>query len=179
LERAFSVPLETAHLANSTKLKTANRIHPDPLEARVLGLAGLPVSELRKAWKVHFASDAPSVRSRVVLCQLLTWQMQSEEIGGLDGATERALIKIGEALQRDGSYETKIRGGFSRGVVLTREWKGVVHKVTVVADGFQYFGKRFRSLSDIARTITGTRWSGPRFFGLEQKHHRAPRAVAS
>jgi hypothetical protein len=51
--------------------------------------------------------------------------------------------------------------------------------VTVVVGGFQYQGKRYRSLSDIARTITGTRWSGPRFFGLEQKQKRAPRAIAS
>ena len=57
----------------------------------------------------------------------------------------------------------------SPGVVLTREWKGVIHKVTVMAGGFQHLGKRYGSLSDIARTITGTRWSGPRFFGLEQK----------
>jgi hypothetical protein len=89
------------------------------------------------------------------------------------------LIKIGEALQRDGSHEPKIRRGFSPGVVLSREWKGVLHKVTVVVGGFQYQGKRYRSLSDIARTITGTRWSGPRFFGLEQKQKRAPRAIAS
>jgi hypothetical protein len=53
--------------------------------------------------------------------------------------------------------------------VLSREWKGVIHQVTAAEAGFDYLGKRYRSLSDIARTITGTRWSGPRFFGLERK----------
>lgn len=100
-------------------------------------------------------------------------------MGGLDGATERALAKIGEALGRDGSYQPKIRNGFSPGVVLSREWKGVLHRVTAAAEGFQYLGKSYRSLSDIARTITGTRWSGPRFFGLEQKKASNPREVAS
>ena len=83
--------------------------------------------------------------------------------------TERRLGEIGKALERDGDYEPKVRRDFSPGVVLTREWKGTIHKVTVMAQGFQYLGKRYKSLSDIARTITGTRWSGPGFFGLEQK----------
>ena len=156
----------------------ADQTETDSIGTRILTLAELPTAELRKAWKSQIASDAPPVRSRAVLYQLLAWQIQSDAIGGLDSATERALAKIGEALRRDGSYEPKIRSGFSPGVVLSREWKGVAHRVTVAADGFDYLGKRHRSLSDIARTITGTRWSGPRFFGLEQKQQRASRAIA-
>ena len=94
-------------------------------------------------------------------------------------ATERALTKIGDALRRDGSYEPKIRSAFSPGVIFSREWKGVVHLVTVTVEGFDYRGKKYRSLSDIARTITGTRWSGPRFFGLEQKRQSASRGALS
>jgi hypothetical protein len=95
--------------------------------------------------------------------------MQTDTIGGLDKETARMLTKISEALTQDGSYEPVIRRTPSTGVVLSREWKGVVHRVTVVENGFQHLGKSYRSLSDIARTITGTRWSGPRFFGLERK----------
>lgn len=146
-----------------------NHAEPGSIDTDISAIAELPISQLRKAWSSHFTSDAPPVRSRAVLCQLLAWQLQSDAMGGLDGATERALTKIGVALGRDGSYKPKIRNGFSPGVVLSREWKGVVHRVTAAADGFQYLGKNYRSLSDIARTITGTRWSGPRFFGLEQK----------
>ena len=181
LERASSVALEIARLANRTKRRPqiTDRTQPGSLDFRILALAALPVSELRNAWKAQFASDAPPVRCRAVLCKLLAWQLQSDAVGGLDSATERALIKIGEALQRDGSYQPKIRSGLSPGVVLAREWKGVVQRVTVAADGFDYRGKRYRSLSDIALTITGTRWSGPRFFGLEQKQQRASRVIAS
>jgi hypothetical protein len=138
----------------------------------------MPISQLRKIWRANSSIEAPPVRSRAVLRQLLAWQIQSNAAGGLDSGTERALTKIAEALQRNGSYEPKIRGGFSSGVVLSREWKGVVHQVIAAEGGFDYRGKRYRSLSDIARTITGTRWSGPRFFGLEQKTALVARETA-
>jgi hypothetical protein len=161
------------------RLRRAENSETGSLDNKILALVEAPVSELRKVWKIQFSSEAPQVRSRAVLGQLLAWQIQSGALGGLDSSTERALTKIGEALRRDGSYDPKIRRGFSPGVVLSREWKGVVHRVTVAADGFDYLGKRHRSLSDIARTITGTRWSGPRFFGLEQKLQHASRATES
>ena len=91
-------------------------------------------------------------------------------MGGLDAGTGRKLRDVATALERDGSYEPKVRRELSSGVVLTREWKGVIHKVTVTADGFQHRGQR---------SITGTRWSGPRFFGLEQKSTRQPQQAAS
>jgi len=147
------------------------------LDSKLAAIAKLSVDELRKAWKSNFASDPPTIRSRAVLGQLFAWRVQTDALGGLDSATARSLTKIAATLQRNGSYEPKIRSKFSHGVVLSREWKGVIHKVTVVPDGFQYLGKRYRSLSNIARNITGTRWSGPRFFGLEQKE-RASRAAA-
>lgn len=151
----------------------ANCAEPGSTDSEISTLSKLSVSDLRKIWKVRFEGEAPPVRSRTILCRLIAWQLQSEAAGGLDGATERALIKIGQALSRDGSYEPKIRSGFSPGVVLSREWKGAIHRVTAADGGFDYLGKRYRSLSDIARTITGTRWSGPRFFGLERKTARA------
>ena len=117
---------------------------------------------------------APSVRSRDTLLRLLAWQIQAAALGGFDADTEGKLRRIAKALEVDGDYEPKIRRDVSAGVVLTREWKGAIHKVTVTADGFQHLGKQYGSLSDIARTITGTRWSGPRFFGLEQKRQPKP-----
>ncbi len=150
----------------------------ESIDFEISALTDLPVSELRKAWRKRFAGDAPSVRSRSILCRLLVHRLQSDAMGDLDSATERALIKIGEALHRGESYEPKIRGGFSPGVILSREWRGVIHRVTTADGGFDYLGKRYRSLSEIARAITGTRWSGPRFFGLEQKIVPTSRAAA-
>jgi hypothetical protein len=149
------------------------------VQSQTSALEGLSVAALRKSWKHHFGNEAPPVRSADILRRLLAWRIQADDIGGLDRVSAGALDKIGEALQRDGSYEPKIRRGFSEGMVLTREWKGVVHKVTVAADGFQHLGKLYKSLSNIARTITGTRWSGPRFFGLEQNERRPPKGATN
>jgi hypothetical protein len=110
---------------------------------------------------------------------MLAWQIQAEVHGALDLKTTRTLAAIAQALARDGAYQPQIMRSLSPGVVVTREWKGIVHKVTVTQHGFQHLGKTYRSLSDIARTITGTRWSGPRFFGLEQRTARLGGKIAS
>ena len=144
------------------------------IEAGLASLSGLPIGELRTIWRDRLGCESPKLRSRSVLLNELAWRIQAEAFGDFDSVTERRLTEIGQTLERDGDYEPKIRRDFSPGVVLTREWKGTIHKVTVMAQGFQYLGKRYKSLSDIARTITGTRWSGPRFFGLEQKKTTVP-----
>jgi len=149
------------------------------MEAELSALGKLAIGDLKSAWTDRFNEDPPATRSRDLLVRLLAWQMQEEASGGLDAVTARKLRDIATALERDGSYEPKVRRDLSSGVVLTREWKGVIHKVTVTADGFQHRGQRYKSLSDIARTITGTRWSGPRFFGLEQKNPRQSQQAAS
>ncbi len=141
----------------------------DAIESELLSLSRLSIGELRRVWRERFGCEPPKLKSRSVVLNELAWRIQAEISGGLDSASERRLAEIGAALERDGEYEPKVRRDFSPGVVLTREWKGTIHKVTVMAHGFQYLGKRYKSLSYIARTITGTRWSGPRFFGLGQK----------
>ena len=105
---------------------------------------------------------------------MFAWHLQAAKFGGLDAQSQRQLRQIAGALERDGTYEPQIRRNVSPGVELIREWKGTAHKVTATLEGFRYDGRHFRSLSDIARTITGTRWSGPRFFGLEGKSPPTP-----
>jgi hypothetical protein len=137
--------------------------------AELSSLSELTINDLRAAWRERLGGEPPPIRSSDVLLRLLAWRIQAEAFGGHDAPTERKLREVARALERNGTYEPKIRRDLSPGVVLTREWKGVTHRVSVTADGFEYLGKRYKSLSDVARTITGTRWSGPRFFGLEQK----------
>ena len=132
-------------------------------------LRNMNVNDLRSMWKERVDIEPPNNRSAHLLRRLLAWQLQIRSDGGLNRLTARKLNDIAFALERDGRYEPKALRHLSPGVVLTREWKGVVHTVTVLAGGFQYLDKRYGSLSDIARTITGTRWSGPRFFRLEHK----------
>lgn len=149
--------------------KAAGLNQAQAIEKEIDGLKGQPVVQLRAAWARRFGDEAPSIRSGDILARMLAWRIQEEAYGGVDVKTKRQLNHIAEALERDGNYEPQVRKDVATGVVLAREWKGVSHRVTVMADGFLYQGKTYRSLSDVARTITGTRWSGPRFFGLDGK----------
>jgi hypothetical protein len=156
----------------------AGRSAANDMDEELSRISTLALDALRAVWRQRFDADPPPIRSCDVLLRLLAWRIQAEAYGGLDAKTERKLRDIATALDRDGTYEPPIMRTLSPGIVVTREWKGTVHKVTVTADGFQHLGKRYRSLSDIARTITGTRWSGPRFFGLEQRSARPAKAVS-
>lgn len=150
------------------------------IAADIAGLAELPIDTMKQIWCDRIGEELPNTRSQTLFRRLLAWELQAAVFGGLDAVTEKKLRDIANAVERerDGQYEPKVRRGLPIGVVLTREWKGAVHKVTIVADGFAYQRREYKSLSDIARTITGTRWSGPRFFGLEQKTGKPRRPSA-
>lgn len=156
----------------------AGQIHTNELQTDIESLRDLDIKGLRSLWKVRVGNEPPNNRSAHLLRRLLAWQIQVRAFGNLNSVTARKLRAIATTLERDGTYEPKTRRDLSLGVVLTREWKGTIHKVTVMEGGFQYLDKRYGSLSDIARTITGTRWSGPRFFGLEQKKSPKQEVVA-
>ena len=150
-----------------------------PVEIELTKLVHMPIKDLRDTWKERLENEPPAIRSREVMVRLLAWRLQAYALGGLDLPSERKLSEIADVLERTGTYEPKQRRDLSPGVVVTREWKGVVHRGAVTTGGFECDGRRLKSLSDVARTITGTRWSGPRFFGLEQKPERPARTVAS
>ena len=107
------------------------------------------------------------------------WDMQTDVLGGLDARTEQKLKQITDALNGGRPYEPVVKQEVSAGAVLTREWRGVVHTAVITAKGVEYEGKIYRSLSDVARTITGTRWSGPRFFGLDQRPTKKQTSLSS
>lgn len=140
------------------------------LEAFLASLSDLALSDLRRLWYEKLNTQAPNLRSAEILRQLLSWQLQEKEFGGLDRATERVLTKVSISIQHGESNLLGPALQLSPGVEVTREWKGVVHRVLVGTKGFLYLGKQYASLSEVARFITGTRWSGPRFFGLERRN---------
>lgn len=120
-----------------------------------LETAGL--EELRAEWGRRFG-DPPGLRSPGILRRTLAWRIQAAEQGGFDTRTRR-LLRSGVA-----SRESML----ATGTVIAREWQGVRHEVEVTDDGYIHAGRAWNSLSEIARAITGTRWNGPRFFGLRQ-----------
>jgi len=124
--------------------------------------------ELLKQWQALFGVASPKKLRSSLLVQGIAYRLQGRALGGLKPSTLRLLERIADdtAAGRPVSIPSeKVRTTI--GTVLMREWHGKKHQVTVLEDGFLYRTKRFRSLSQIARLITGARWSGPLFFGLK------------
>jgi len=130
------------------------------LTEEVRALEGLKLEGLRTAWRARYGAP-PSFRSPEMLRHILAWRMQAERFGGLDARTRQLLARKGQA--RD------LTAGLAEGVRLAREWQGRRYEVTAVPGGYAYEGKTYRSLSQVARAITGVRWNGPRFFGLRKE----------
>jgi hypothetical protein len=148
-------------------------------EAEVQALKPLPIAQLRTLWAERHDGKCPLIRSREILLRMLAWDMQTDVLGGLDARTGQKLMQIADTLDSGRTYEAAVKREVGTGAVLTREWRGVVHTAVITAKGVEYEGKIYRSLSDVARTITGTRWSGPRFFGLDQRPTKKQTSLSS
>ena len=123
------------------------------------------IAELRALWRAKFQSDPPKAFGPDLLRRSIAYRIQEDAYGGLDPATTRLLKQLmAQYAKTPGKIVMPRR--IKPGAILVREWKGESHRVTVLEDGFAYQGKTYESLSEIARLITGTRWNGPRFFGL-------------
>jgi hypothetical protein len=138
-----------------------------PLLGRLAALKRMSVNELKADWQALMAEPAPN-NSRGYLEMRLSWRIQELSLGGLSRDTGRMLDLLADEI--DGKSDRKMIIADGRnpviGTRLLREWDGVEHTVTVMIDGFDWQGRRFKSLSAVARAITGTQWNGYRFFGL-------------
>jgi len=136
-------------------------------QAELARLSELSLSELREIWLQRIGAPAPATSAEVTR-RWLAWELQAQVRGGLDAPTRRRLRQIAKALRADPEVGRAHQPTPAPGRVLMREWNGVTHRVLVLDEGFSCNGERYSSLSEIALRITGTRWSGPRFFGLRQ-----------
>ena len=137
------------------------------LGAEIARLDDLGLNELRQMWKERLGVP-PAVASTVLTRRWLSWELQAQARGGFDAKTRQRLRRLCKAFRADPPSTTLPESGPQPGAMLTREWNGVTHRVMVLEDGFAWNGQKHNSLSVIAQMITGTRWSGPRFFGLRQ-----------
>jgi Protein of unknown function (DUF2924) len=137
------------------------------LKVNLESLRTLKPDDLAEWWRSLFGSDPPARLRRPLLIQALAYRLQEKAFGGLKPATQRLLASVAGDASAGRSTVMQPRRSFKAGAVLVREWHGTRYQVTVLKDGFVFGGKPFRSLSEIAREITGTRWSGPVFFGLK------------
>ena len=144
------------------------------VEAEIARLRGLGVQGLRARWRTGFGDDAPPHLARHLLFAMLAYRLQAETMGDFDAATVRFLKHVDLAPSKQAAvpltqaFERR-RRDLSPGTMLTREWGGQHHRVTVIERGFVWEGQTYSSLSEIAKAITGTKWNGPRFFGLRDK----------
>jgi hypothetical protein len=141
----------------------------DGVLVRIAALKTTPIPELKQQWRDLFGKEPPPFNRRYIESRL-AYRIQELAYGGLKPETLRRLQDLGEQLD-GGRIDVRKRRVVDRpitGTRLIREWQGVEQVVTVLADGFDYQGRPFKSLSAVARAITGTRWNGPQFFGLRR-----------
>ena len=131
------------------------------IEAEVGQIRSLGVDTLRQRWRMTFGAIPPKGLTKNILARMIAYRIQEDAFGGLDGETSRLLGRLAQ-----GQKPSELCRRLKPGTVLVREYEGTRHTVTVVADGFLWQDKTYSSLSFIARLITGTKWNGPRFFGL-------------
>ena len=134
-------------------------MRPADMEQQIEALSGLDLAGLRTVWASHFGV-APKLRSRELLRQLLAWRLQAAAHGGIDRDTRRRLTGRGP-VEAEGHH-------LGQGAILRRDWQGRRIEAVVEAGGFRCKGVLYPSLSAVARAVTGTRWNGPRFFGLRE-----------
>ncbi len=148
----------------------------DRLEVEIASLPSMNRKELIKKWQSELKEPAPKHLRKEVLVPLLSYKLQERRYGGLSDALKRQLRKLAKSFE-SGPKEAppRLSSGLriKPGTRLIRAWQGQTHTVTVCEDGFEYGSERYKSLSQIARKITGTRWSGPLFFGLRRNGKKA------
>ncbi|CAA2142170.1 DUF2924 domain-containing protein [Hyphomicrobium sp. ghe19] len=144
------------------------RCTPLDIGAELTKLERLTNFELRSEWRRLYGIQPPKSLSRGLLLRGITYKIQERALGGLSKSVLRRLSgAVPEAHQ--GVTRKAAPAIVKSGTRLVREWKGETHTVLVHADGAEWRGKHYRSLSVVAREITGAHWSGPRFFGLDRR----------
>jgi hypothetical protein len=132
-------------------------------------LSELSIFELRGEWRRLHRMPPPMRLSRDLLTRGISYKLQERAYGSLSTATARKLEQAGAYPLSRGAVKPAPPISLKPGTRLVREWGGATYMVLIHADGIEWRGQRYRSLSVVARKITGARWSGPRFFGLRQR----------
>ena len=149
----------------------------EKLHIEIARLRGLDVGGLQARWHTVFRRRAPPHLPRHLLFRILAYRLQADHLGDLDADMRRLLDRSGPAADvgKAAADLNQRRTDLRPGTVLVREWDGQMYRVMVLADGFAWNDKIFPSLTKVAFAMTGTRWNGPRFFGLREKPSKESR----
>lgn len=149
------------------------------IEQELADLLHRSIRDLRAQWRNLYGREPPPSFKQDLLRRSIAYKIQEQEYGGIDPLIQRELNRLVNALTVDPAKKLKARRRIQPGSVLVRQWRGRAYRVTVEADGFSYEDNLYRNLSEIARKITGTRWNGPRFFGLRKFSEQQKTAPAA
>jgi hypothetical protein len=139
-----------------------------PLERQLAELPEMSPAQLRAKWRECWRKPAPDIGPDL-LRRGIAWKLQSRVYGELPSHIKRELGRAAERLRRGEELLGSSRPSLKPGTRLVRSWQGRVHHVLVLDGAYEYDGRRFNSLTQIASSITGTHWSGPGFFGLKSR----------
>jgi hypothetical protein len=138
------------------------------LEQQLAELPGMSAAQLRAKWRECWRKPAPDIGPDL-LRRGIAWKLQSRVFGEIPSHIKRELERVAARLRRGEELASSTRPSLRPGSRLVRQWQGRVHRVLVLDDGYDYDGRRFSSLTQVATAITGTHWSGPTFFGLKKR----------
>ena len=155
--------------AMSGNVSTMRSADTTDLAAKLAALPEMAAVDLRAEWRRLYRAHPPRRIGRHLLELGVAWKLQERTHGGLSAATKRRLAQLAKTMDEKGDLAKARVVTLKPGAKLVREWRGETHDVLVLEDGFQWRGQRWRSLSAIAREISGMHISGPRFFGLQAK----------
>ena len=144
---------------------------------RLASLPRLQKEALARLWQELFQADPPLRMRKEMMVQFLAYRMQEQEFGPLSETNQRRLCQLAKAIRDSPNTPSLQKVPIKAGTRLIRQWRDQVHVVNVEEGSYEYRCNRYDSLSEIARLITGTRWSGPLFFGLKGRAMNAKEAA--
>lgn len=139
------------------------------IETDLAQLSQSSIQQLRQRWQALFRTEPPAAFGPDLLRRSIAQRIQEQHYGGLSASVRRELNQIVKAMTGKSNGRIELPRQIKPGAVFVRTWKDKSHRVMVLDDGFAFEGRTYTSLSEIAREITGTRWNGPKFFGLRVK----------
>jgi hypothetical protein len=135
---------------------------------QIAALRALSRQQLLEIWRKLYRRPAPTGIRRELMIPFIAYRIQENAYGGLKASTRSELRRIARGIENSSSSSGQMhQPRIKPGTQIIRQWHGETHEVVVIESGYQYRQVIYKSLSEIARTITGTRWSGPAFFGLK------------
>ena len=140
----------------------------DRLAEKIATLPSLNKAQLLAIWAENFSKDPPPNLRKELMVPILAYRIQEREFGGLSHFARRRLREVAVSLRTDKPSQERPDSAPQTGTRLLRVWRGETHEVIATRSGYEYRGQTYSSLSKIAREITGTRWSGPLFFGVRK-----------